>query len=102
MVALWCLILITLSKQLSTHVDTVHILVAVGACSVLLVEYAHPPIHPSRATVLQCLSDGNQGARGILHIPVSTVQKKSSETGKVAYEGHRELPADLQRNDALT
>lgn len=57
--------------------------------------------HPPRATVLQCLSDGNQGARGIPHIPVSTLQKESSETGKVANEGHRDLPADLNQNDAL-
>lgn len=31
--------------------------------------------YPPTATVLQCLSDGNEGTWGIPHIPLSTLQK---------------------------
>lgn len=69
------------NKQLSTYVDTVHILVAVGTCTVLPVHT--PPTNRGPATVLQCLSDGSEGAWGIPRIPLSASETESNQAGDI-------------------
>lgn len=54
-------------------------------CPVLLVHIPPPPPSPAShsptqglATVLQCLSDGSEGAWGIPHIPLSNSEEESN------------------------
>lgn len=54
-----------------------------------------PPPTQGPATVLQCLSDGSEGAWGIPHIPLSALEKESNQAGtrgKRPWEGYIQSP----------
>lgn len=80
--------------------DTVHILVAVGTCSVLPVHTPDPAeAQRGPATVLHSLSDWSEGTQGIPHIPRPHREGKQSAagTGKVAL-GRERTVAVIQWN----